>query len=176
MATDLHVRRYEPGDKNAVWHVHDAAFRASPVEFIPDLNRYLRRIPESFLTNGEFLVGTLDAADAGEGEHGRADGGAYGREGERLVACGGFQPAGDDAVQVRSVRVHPDFQRRGYASTLVTELEGRARDRGFERVVLHTGADMTAARGLYESLGYERTRREYVDAIDGYQVHFEKRL
>ncbi len=170
MNDDLHVRRYEPGDKNAVWAVHDAAFRASAVDFIPDIDRYLRRIPESFLADGEFLIGTLDAADAGEG--------AYGRPGERLVACGGFQPTdeAENAARVRSVRVHPEFQRRGYARTLVSELEDRAREMGFERVVLHTGEDMAAARSLYESLDYEQTGREYVEVIDAYQVHFEKRL
>jgi ribosomal protein S18 acetylase RimI-like enzyme len=171
MTSNLHVRRYEPGDENAVWQVHDAAFRASSVEFIPDVDRHLRRIPESFLdAGGEFLVGTLDAADAGEG--------AYGQPGERLVACGGFQPAdeAENAARIRSVRVHPESQRRGFGRTIVTELEDRARNRGFERVVLHTGEDMTAARGLYESLSYEQTGREYVEVIDSYQVHFEKRL
>lgn len=169
MPTDLRVRRYEPGDKNAVWHVHDAAFRASAVEFIPDIDRYLRRIPESFLdAGGEFLVGTLNADDAGPGEYGPPD--------ERVVACGGFQPKSEDAARIRSVRVHPEFQRRGYGRALVTELEERARERGFDRVVLHTGEDMAAAQALYRSMGYDETRREYVEAIDAYQIHFEKEL
>ena len=168
MTDSLHVRRYEPADRNALWYVHDRAFRASPVEFVPDVDRYLRRVPEAFLADGEFLVGTLPTAEAGPTPYDPGD--------ERVVACGGFQPRDDRTAKLRSVRVDPAVQRRGYGRTLVTALEDRAREQGYERVTLTTSEDLRAARGLYESLGYERTGREYVPAFDGYEVAYRREL
>ncbi|PSQ16333.1 hypothetical protein BRD00_11650 [Halobacteriales archaeon QS_8_69_26] len=193
MTDDVTIRRYRQGDRNAVWTVHDRAFRASPVEFDPELNRYLRRIPEFFLdAGGEFLVATVPTGQ-GDSEVDPADGGANGNGpatgDETVVGCGGFLPstaerssvrpgapvvADEDTVEVRSVRVDPDHQGRGIDRDLVRDLEDRARDRGFDRVVLDTNVDLTAARGLYRSLGYEAAGRE---AIHGFElVYFEREL
>jgi hypothetical protein len=49
MGTELSVRRYRPTDKNAVWRVHERAFRAASIPFVPELDRDLRRIPEAYL-------------------------------------------------------------------------------------------------------------------------------
>lgn len=168
MTDSLDVRRYEPADRNAVWYVHDRAFRASPVEFVPDVNRYLRRIPEAFFADGEFLVGTLPAAEVGRTPYDPGD--------ERVVACGGFQPRDDRTVKLRSVHVDPDVQRRGYGRTLVTALADRAREQGYERVTLTTSEDLAAARALYESLGYEQTGREYAPTFDAYEVAYRRDL
>lgn len=184
MNADLqgHIRRYEPPDENAVWLVHDRAFRLSDLEFYPELNRHLRHIQDSYLDpGGEFLVAVADVPPA--------EPVAYGRDGERVVGVGGFVPstcetaslrpdspvsAGDRTVVVKSVRVDPDFQRRGIARSLMAELEARARDAGFERSVLDTGEDLTAAQSLYESLGYEVVGRETVAGFG--LVFYEKRL
>ena len=100
----LRVHAYD-GERNAVWAVHDRAFRASPVDRDP---------------------GT---------------------------------------AEVRSLRVDPAFQGRGYGRRLVRALEDRARAAGFERVVLDTNVRLTGARELYESLGYEEAGRESLDGV-----------
>lgn len=168
MSDDPEFRRYRPGDTNAVWEVHDRAFRAAPVEHDPELDRHLRHVERSFLDpGGEFLVATVPVPPA--------DPLPYPPDGERIVAIGGFLPstapaatvrpgspveADPGTVEVKSVRVDPAFRRHGYARRLVTALETRARDAGFERAVLDTGQDLSAARTLYESLGYDRVGRE----------------
>lgn len=150
------IRRYREGDRNHVWRVHDRAFRASPINFIPEYNRELRHIEESFLeSGGEFLVGVATAADDDE---------------ERLVACGGSLPtmtdpakhgpnasiAGDhETVELRSIRVDPAHQRRGLGRRIVLELEARAARSGFERVLVETVGCLAGAIELYRSLGYE---------------------
>jgi ribosomal protein S18 acetylase RimI-like enzyme len=166
--SELTLRRYDPADKNAVWTVHERAFRAAPVEHYPELNRKLRHVDRAFLENGgEFLVGSVPVPPADPREYGPAN--------ERIAAMGGYLPSTADAstvrpgspveadertVEVKSVRVDPAFQRRGFARTLVSELESRARAAGFERAVLDTGEDLTAAQSLYESMGYEDAGRE----------------
>ncbi|MFD1512129.1 GNAT family N-acetyltransferase [Halomarina rubra] len=180
MTPPLHVRRYEPPDENAVWTVHDRAFRASPMEFFPWYNRYLRHVPETFLdAGGEFLVGVVTERD-GRAETETTDG--------RVVAIGGFLPVDDggtrdDAIEtdtvrtaeLRSLRVDPSAQRRGYGKTLVRDLEHRARRRGFERMTLHTEPALAAAQAFYRSLGYEERHAATDDAAaDG--VVFERSL
>jgi ribosomal protein S18 acetylase RimI-like enzyme len=138
MADELSIRRYESDDAEAVWAVHERALRASPIDFVENVpgDEDLRAIPEEYLdADGEFLVGTV----SGE-----------------VVAIGGYQPTGDGAAELRRMRVHPDHQRNGYGETLLTRLETLAAERGFDRVVLETNENLTAARTLYQTRGYEQ--------------------
>lgn len=155
--TDLRVRRYDEGDKEAVWRVHERAFRAALPEFYPAVDRDLRDVPGSYLENGEFLVGE--------------------RAGE-VVACGGFLPlpAADGAVELKRLRVLPKCWRQGYGRTLVEELERRARERGHERVTLDTSEYLDAAVAFYRSLGYRQVGTKHHEPWDVELQLFEKRL
>lgn len=79
-------------------------------------------------------------------------------------------------VELKRLRVRPDYWRRGYGRVLVAALEERARARGYERVVLHTSEQLTAAESLYRSEGYRETGRERHAEADMELVYFEKRL
>jgi ribosomal protein S18 acetylase RimI-like enzyme len=57
---------------------------------------------------------------------------------------------------IRMLAVAPDVQRRGIGRALSEACIARARAEGKRRVVLHADATMTAARDLYESLGFKR--------------------
>lgn len=184
------IRRYESGDKNAVWEVHDRAFRAAPVPQYPELNRHLRHVPERYLEpGGEFLVATVPVPPADPARGPDGDPLEYGRDGERVVGMGAYLPStvaessvrpsapvdpDESTVEIRSIRVDPEFQRRGVARSLVAELHERARRRGFDRAVLDTGVDMAAARALYESLGYESVGRESFREFE--LVYYERSL
>jgi ribosomal protein S18 acetylase RimI-like enzyme len=152
---DLRVRRYERRDKEAVWRVHERAFRAALPEFSPAVDRDLRDVPDAYLADGEFLVGE--------------------RAGE-LVACGGFLPVGDGAVELKRLRVLPNCWRRGYGRALVRELERRARERDYQRAVLDTSEHLEAAQALYRSLGYEEAGTEHHEPWDVQLQHFSKEL
>lgn len=164
LVSDLTIRRYEPRDADAVWDLHERALRGVG-RFDPEfayLDADLRSIPEKSLeSGGTFLVGERD---------------------DTLVAMGAVQPStavdfhgtDPDTGIVRRMRVDPDQQRQGYGSELLTELEGRATELGFERLVLETMHDQTAAQGLYESFGYEHVGRESTPA--GEMLFYEKRL
>lgn len=155
MDEKLTIRRYEPRDKNAVWRVHERAFRATLPAFFPAVNRDLRNIRKAYLADGEFLVGEVE---------------------NETVAIGAFRPVGERTVELKRLRVRPDCWRRGYGRKLVAALEDRARDQGYERVVLHTSEHLAAAESLYRNEGYRETSRERHAEADIELVYFEKRL
>lgn len=161
--SDLRVRRFEPADAVRIRELHEAAMRdvGAYVADVPDED--LEAITDTYLeAGGEFLVGE--------------------REG-RIVAIGAFRPVDDtdfvaqvfhdlpaSTVELTRMRVDPDHQRRGYGQRIAEELERRARERGFTHVVLDTRPTQTAARGLYEKLGFEEAARE---RIEGFGEPFE---
>ena len=158
--TDLTLRRYRPADADRVWAVHEAALRASPLEFVEDApaDADLREIEATYLdAGGEFLVGVVVG---------------------RVVAVGGFRPADgdDDAVEIRRMRVHPDHQREGYGGRVLSALETRARDRGFDAAVLETNERLAAAQRLYERRGYEVVGRDTRPVTGDEFVSFRKEL
>lgn len=158
MTADVSVRRFRPDDADRVWAVHEAALRASPLEFVADApaDADLREIERRYLdAGGEFLVGVVDGG---------------------VVATGGFQRAGDDAVEIRRMRVHPDHQREGVGSRMLEALESRARDRGFGAATLETNERLAAARALYERHGYAEVGREPHPVTDDEVVSFRKEL
>lgn len=161
--SDFQIRRFEPADTTRIRELHEAAMRdiGAYVEDVPDED--LEAITETYLeTGGEFLVGERE---------------------RRVVAMGAFQPVDEtdfvtqvlpdlpeSTIELTRMRVDPNYQRRGYGQRIAAELERRARDRGFTHVVLDTRPTQTAARGLYEKLGFEEAARE---RIEGFGEPFE---
>lgn len=69
-----------------------------------------------------------------------------------------------DEAEILTLAVRPAARRRGLASRLVEAAERQAADAGAERLFLEVAEDNTAARGLYDRLGFEaagRRRRYY---------------
>jgi GNAT superfamily N-acetyltransferase len=88
---------------------------------------------------GKFCVGLLD---------------------KKIIAMGAFRKIADDTVELKRMRVHPDFQRQGYGQRILTALEKRAKELGYTTIQLDTLVKQTAARHLYEKNGYAETRKE----------------
>jgi ribosomal protein S18 acetylase RimI-like enzyme len=61
-----------------------------------------------------------------------------------------------DEGSIRMLAVAPDCRRRGIGRALSEACITRARAEGKRRVVLHADETMTAARDLYEGLGFKR--------------------
>jgi len=61
---------------------------------------------------------------------------------------------GKRAAFIYDVRVYDQFQRRGYATQAFQALEALARDMGLAAISLHVFGHNTAARALYEKLGF----------------------
>ena len=81
-----------------------------------------------------------------------------------IVPAGGGEPVGILWIQVMqkpaptafvyNIEIYPQFRRRGYAEQAMLKLEDEARRLGLEGIRLHVFGHNTAARALYEKLGY----------------------
>ena len=72
----------------------------------------------------------------------------------RAVAGGGVKRLEEGVAEIKRMYVVPDARSRGFARALLGALEELARDLGYARVRLDTGAEQPHARALYLSAGY----------------------
>lgn len=72
----------------------------------------------------------------------------------RAVACGGLKRLSVEVAEIKRLFVVPEARGRGAARWLLGVLEATARDLGYKRVRLDTGAHQPRARALFESAGF----------------------
>jgi GNAT superfamily N-acetyltransferase len=158
------LRQYTPADQEAVEHLHVLAIQL--------IGAYLGRGPwdddiyaieEVYLKNhGEFLIGECDGL---------------------MVAMGALKRTSEVRAEIKRMRVHPDYQGRGYGQLILDALEARARTLGYRTLHLDTSIVQIPARRLYEKNGYREVgRATYRQQIgrDTYQplevILYEKQL
>lgn len=94
----------------------------------------------------------------------------------QLAGCGAFRPLHDvdyaNACEMKRLFVRPGFRRYGLGRLLAQALIDRATQAGYSAMLLDTLDDMEAARGLYESLGFEEVPPYYYNPIPG--AHYLK--
>ncbi len=68
-----------------------------------------------------------------------------------------------DELQLSTLAVHPEFQRKGIGRSLLLTLFEKARSKGAVKATLEVSSENIAAKALYKSLGFE-----IVGSRDGY--------
>lgn len=98
-------------------------------------------------------------------------------DGDDVVAYGGLDHGGE-VSDIMSIAVAPAARGRGHARAVLTELERRAADAGADGILLEVRSDNDAARGLYDSGGYDtvHVRRRYYQPGDVDALIMRKRL
>ena len=93
-----------------------------------------------------------------------------------LAGCVGFRALSDvdyaNACEMKRLFVRPAFRRFGLGRLLAQALIERAQEAGYSTMLLDTLDDMEAARGLYETLGFEEVPPYYYNPIPG--AHYLK--
>ncbi|HSV59240.1 MAG TPA: GNAT family N-acetyltransferase [Variovorax sp.] len=95
---------------------------------------------------------------------------------DELAGCGALRPLADvdyaNACEMKRLYVRRAFRRFGLGRILAQALMDRATEAGYSALLLDTLDDMEAARGLYESLGFETIPPYYFNPIAG--AHYLK--
>lgn len=71
------------------------------------------------------------------------------------VGCVSFKYYDDKTAEVKRVFVKKGCRGNGISKQLMKLLENRAREEGFEKLILESGEPLVEAMGLYHSLGYK---------------------
>lgn len=72
----------------------------------------LNDIENIYLKGGDFIVGELEG---------------------KVIAMGAFKRKDEEAAEIKRMRVHPDFQGRGFGQAILEELEKRAKKMGYKK-------------------------------------------
>ena len=75
-------------------------------------------------------------------------------DGELPIGCAAFKRFDENTAEVKRVFVKPEYRGRGIAREILELLEQAAKEQGYTRLVLETGAPLVAAHRLYVSIGY----------------------
>ena len=87
---------------------------------------------------------------------------------EQPVACGCFLTHDKELVEIKRMFVHPEYRGKGFATTVLKELEQWAGELGYTKSILETGHKQPEAINLYARSGYQLTKKfgPYVDLED----------
>lgn len=75
-------------------------------------------------------------------------------EDDKPVACGAIKAIDDNTMEVKRMFTIPNHRGKGFARTVLKELEIWAKELGYEKTVLETGKKQTEAVALYKKCGY----------------------
>jgi ribosomal protein S18 acetylase RimI-like enzyme len=136
----LGIRRYEARDHDDVWRLHLEGVRQTRSEYSDAVQGYeddLHSIEETYLTGGSnFWV--IEAPDG-------------------LVGMAAISCIDAKTGRLRRMRVTEAWRRRGLVQTLLDTAMEFCRDSCYDRIILDTTEQQTAAHKLYEGCGFART-------------------
>jgi ribosomal protein S18 acetylase RimI-like enzyme len=96
-------------------------------------------------------------------------------KGATAVGCGGLRELADGVGEMKRLYIRPAERGVGLARRVALSLLGKAAALGYSAVRLDTLAEMTAARGLYGSLGFREIAAYYDNPLPQ-SVYMELRL
>ncbi len=150
------IRDYRESDKMAIIELNRVSLENTDA-FLWNVNGYyddLNDIAAQYLRAGRFFVGEVDG---------------------RIVATGAVRVISEGTAEVKRIRVHPDFQRKGIGQSMLSLLERTARGLGCTRIVLDTTIKQTAAQAMYLKNSYRELRRERIyDTTE--RIYYEKMI
>lgn len=151
----IKIRRYSTLDHDDVWRIHLLVISEAKVEPTHQHYHDILNIPEQYLSNGgEFLVGT--------GENGV------------VFAMGGLKLHEDGKAEIKRLRVHPSYQKKGYGQQILSLLEQKAKELGIKHLILDTLSNQLGAQKLFEKNGYQQKGPAVIDGFN--VILFEKAL
>ena len=72
------------------------------------------------------------------------------------VACSGLKKYSESDIEIKRVWVEPKYRGNHIATDMMKIIEAKAKQQGFQKIILQTREIMKDAVKLYEKLGYNR--------------------
>ena len=72
------------------------------------------------------------------------------------VACSGLKKYSESDIEIKRVWVEPEYRGHHIATDMMKIIEAKAKQQGFQKIILQTREIMKDAVKLYEKLGYNR--------------------
>jgi GNAT superfamily N-acetyltransferase len=140
---DVIIRPFQFEDTEELWQLHAvtvlaSGFNREVVEWDTDLHS----ISESYTAKGGYFI-VAEAVD------------------KKLIGMGGYIPTTTTSIELKRMRVHPDFQHAGIGKKILKSLEHEALKSGFTYVQLDTAN--AKVQPFYQRNGYRFVKSE----IDG---------
>ncbi len=90
------------------------------------------------------------------------------------VACGALKHFNDHTAEIKRMYVKPEHRGRGLSKIILSELEDKAKELNYNRLVLETGLKQPEAMSLYNKFGYKPLKCYGKHADDPDSRCFEK--
>jgi len=97
-------------------------------------------------------------------------------ESENGVACGALKHFDDNTAEIKRMYVKPEYRGRGLSKLILSELEDKAKELNYNRLVLETGLKQPEAMSLYNKFGYKPLKCYGRHADDPESRSFEKMI
>ena len=132
----MHIRRYHPNDKQQTWELHNLALEGTGAHAGNGAwDEDLHAIPANYIeAGGEFLVGVIKG---------------------QVIAMGAIKAHSNVKGEIKRMRVHPNYQRRGYGQEMLRALHQSAQQLGMHHLMVETTSVQQAAQRLYSKNGYK---------------------
>ncbi len=152
MDINLHIRRYLPADQKDIISLNELGLKQVGIFVKSIWKKDLSEIEEVYLKDGEFLVGEYQG---------------------KMVAMGGLKNEDKGVAEIKRMRVHPDYQGKGFGQMILAALEQRAKEMGFKKLTLTTTIKQPIAQRLYLKNNYKELKRGKIGVLNEQNVYSE---
>lgn len=150
----LKIRGYRKSDNKDVWRLHILGLEQFKSYLGGKWDKDLYTIEKIYLKNGSFIIGELS---------------------KKVIAMGAFKKISDKKAEIKRVRVHPSYQKKGFEQAILEELEKRAAKLGYKILQLDTTNKQIPAQKFFEKNGYTKTKTERLEKY-GLDMIFYKKI
>lgn len=129
------LRDYKPEDDQYIYNLHIKALLSIGITPRPQsANSDLYSIKAEYLDrNGEFIIAEIA---------------------DNIVGYGAYLPIDEQTIEIKRMRVSPEWHREGIGEALLDSLLSKASKNGFNKAILNTDTRMTGAIALYKKAGF----------------------
>jgi N-acetylglutamate synthase-like GNAT family acetyltransferase len=151
----LKIRRFKKSDNKAVWNLHILGLEQFTAYLGGKWDKDLDNIEKVYLKNGDFIVGEIN---------------------KKVIAMGAFKKISKNIAEIKRIRIHPDYQRKGFGQVILVELEKRSAKLGYNILQLDTTNKQIPAQRFFEKNGYVMTKSKPLKKFDLDMIYYEKKL